>query len=89
MLANSRAVNLPRRQSASVGDRAPKPSMDASVSTMNTGGGFQWNERGTDGLVLSTKIHQEISWRNVGDACAWWRDESLGRCVGGPTTPPG
>ena len=37
---------------------------------MNTGGGLQWNERGTDGLVLSTEIHQEISWRNVGDARA-------------------
>jgi hypothetical protein len=68
--ASSRAVNLPRRQSASVGDHAPKPSLEASVSMMTSGGGLQWKESGMDGLVLSTEIHQEISWRNVGDVCA-------------------
>ena len=59
--ASSSAVNLPRRQSASVGDHAPKPSLEASVSMMNRGDGSQWNARGTEGLVLSTEIHQEIS----------------------------
>ena len=46
---SSRAVNLPRRQSASVGDHAPKPSLEASVSMMTSGGGLQWNERGRTG----------------------------------------
>ena len=44
--------------------------LEAFVSMMNFGGGLQWKESGTDGLVLSTEIHQEISWRNVGDVCA-------------------
>ena len=44
-----------------MGDYAPKPSLEASVSMMTSGAGCKWNERGTDGLVLSTEIHQEIS----------------------------